>query len=245
MSKAYIRNMPSTKERKICLVTGASRGIGYELVKRLSKESNCIVYAFSRNEDALKRLQSSNKNIRYFAGDLVNKEDRNKITQIIKEEEGRLDLLFNNAGLLFNKDINLIKDDEIDLTFQVNIISVIKFIQALLPLLSKSDESHIVNISSMGGFQGSQKFKGLSVYSASKAALNILSEALAEELSEENICVNALNLGAVQTEMLATAFPGYAAPFGPEQMAEYIASFGLEAHKYINGKVLPISIGNP
>ena len=97
----------------------------------------------------------------------------------------------------------------------------------------------------MGGFQGSQKFKGLSVYSASKGALNILSEALAEELFDDEIRVNALNLGAVQTEMLEDAFPGYAAPFGPEAMADYISEFTLKAHKYINGKVLPISISNP
>ena len=237
--------MSITKETKICLVTGASRGIGYELVKQLSKHEHYKVYAFSRNEENLKQLSALAPNIEYIQGDITRTEDRNRVFEVLDGDFSKLDILVNNAGLLYNKDIEHINNEEIELTFDVNIISVIKFIQCLLPLLKNAKPAHIVNISSMGGFQGSQKFKGLSVYSASKAALNILSEALAEELKEEEIKVNALNLGAVQTEMLASAFPGYAAPFGPEAMAEYISRFSIEAHKFINGKVLPISSSNP
>lgn len=211
----------------------------------MSKEPNVIVYAFSRNEESLRLLSKLSSNIRYICGDITQKADREKVFRFIKEDAGKIHYLVNNAGLLFNKDIFRISEEEIEETFNVNIISVIKFIQTLLPLFETRDYSHIVNISSMGGFQGSAKFRGLSVYSSSKGALNILSEALAEELKEENIRVNSLNLGAVQTEMLEAAFPGYAAPFGPEGIAEYITNFTLEGGKYINGKVLPISISNP
>lgn len=237
--------MSFTKEKKICLVTGASRGIGYELVKQFSKNETYKVYSFSRNEENLKQLAAFAPNIECIQGDITRHEDRQRVFEVLQGDLSRLDILVNNAGLLYNKDIEHINEEEIESTFDVNIISVIKFIQSLLPLLKNAKPAHIVNISSMGGFQGSQKFKGLSVYSASKAALNILSEALAEELKEEEIKVNALNLGAVQTEMLESAFPGYAAPFGPEAMAEYIAKFSIEAHKFINGKVLPISSSNP
>jgi NAD(P)-dependent dehydrogenase (short-subunit alcohol dehydrogenase family) len=97
----------------------------------------------------------------------------------------------------------------------------------------------------MGGFQGSAKFPGLSLYSSSKGALAILSETMAEELKEYGIKSNALALGAVQTEMLANAFPGYEAPLQPKQMAEFIMEFALNGHKFFNGKILPVSISTP
>ena len=97
----------------------------------------------------------------------------------------------------------------------------------------------------MGGFQGSSKFPGLSAYSASKAALANLTECLAEELKEKNICANCLALGAVQTEMLETAFPGYVAPVKSREMASFIAYFATRGHQFYNGKILPVSVSTP
>jgi NAD(P)-dependent dehydrogenase (short-subunit alcohol dehydrogenase family) len=105
--------------------------------------------------------------------------------------------------------------------------------------------SHIVNIASMGGFQGSSKYPGLSCYSASKAALACLTECLAGEFTESGIKVNCLALGSVQTEMLEEAFPGYKAPVDAQEMAEFIADFALKGHKFFNGKILPVAVNNP
>jgi NAD(P)-dependent dehydrogenase (short-subunit alcohol dehydrogenase family) len=105
--------------------------------------------------------------------------------------------------------------------------------------------SHIVNISSMGGFQGSSKYKGLSYYSASKSALACLTECLANEFSEYGISVNCLALGSVKTEMLDKAFPGYKAPVDAKEMAEFISDFALTGHKFFNGKILPVAVTNP
>jgi len=105
--------------------------------------------------------------------------------------------------------------------------------------------SHIVNISSMGGFQGSAKYAGLSYYSASKAALACLTECLANEFKEYGISMNCLALGSVQTEMFEEAFPGYKAPVDVKQMAEFISGFALTGHKFFNGKILPVAVGNP
>ncbi|MCD4683026.1 MAG: SDR family oxidoreductase, partial [Bacteroidales bacterium] len=116
-------------------------------------------------------------------------------------------------------------------------------VQALLPMFKPN--SHIVNVSSMGGFQGSVKFPGLSLYSASKGALAILSECMAEEFKEEQIKVNCLALGAVQTEMLSEAFPGYEAPIKPNKMAEFIKNFALTGQQVFNGKILPVSLSTP
>jgi NAD(P)-dependent dehydrogenase (short-subunit alcohol dehydrogenase family) len=97
----------------------------------------------------------------------------------------------------------------------------------------------------MGGVQGSSKFPGLSAYSSSKGATVILTELLAEEFKKTGPAFNSLALGAVQTEMLEEAFPGYQAPLNAAQMAEYIVDFALNGHQFYNGKVLPISSSTP
>lgn len=104
---------------------------------------------------------------------------------------------------------------------------------------------HIVNISSMGGFQGSVKFPGLSAYSASKGALAILTECLAEELKDKNIKVNCLALGSSQTEMFEAAFPGMQAGTLAFEMGRYVADFALNGSKYFNGKIIPVSNTTP
>ena len=111
--------------------------------------------------------------------------------------------------------------------------------------MGKKKGTHIVNISSIGGVQGSAKFAGLSAYSSSKAALCGLTECLAEEFKGTNISVNCLALGAVQTEMLLKAFPGYKAPLKANQMASYIYELALNGRNYYNGKILPVSLSTP
>ena len=104
---------------------------------------------------------------------------------------------------------------------------------------------HVVTISSIGGIQGSSKFSGLSAYSSSKGAVITLSELLAEEYKESGPSFNVLALGAVQTEMLEEAFPGYKAPLTADEMASYIYDFSLKANKFYNGKILQVSSSTP
>jgi NAD(P)-dependent dehydrogenase (short-subunit alcohol dehydrogenase family) len=125
----------------------------------------------------------------------------------------------------------------------VNVKSAFKMIKLCLPLMHKN--AHIVNIGSMGGIQGSVKFPGLSVYSASKGALAILTECLAEELKNKHISINCLALGAVQTEMFNAAFPGAKAVNSSEQMADFIVDFALKGNNLFNGKILPVSVSTP
>ena len=113
----------------------------------------------------------------------------------------------------------------------------------ILPLMPNG--GHVVTISSMGGIQGSLKFPGLAAYSSSKGAVITLSELLAEEYKEQGVAFNVLALGAVQTEMLSEAFPGYQAPIQPAEMANYIKDFALNGHTYFNGKVLQVSSTTP
>jgi short-subunit dehydrogenase len=226
------------------VITGASSGIGFQTAKQLSKDSNNTIFAVARRIDFLNNLasQAHYKNIIPFKFDLQ-KDDFLLLAKEIQEEFGLVDLLINNAGALLHKPFLDTQGDEMVDLFHSNFFSIAKTIQSLAPIITNN--GHILNIGSMGGFQGSLKFPGLSFYSASKAALASLTESLAEELKPFNIKVNCLALGAVQTEMLSKAFPDYTAPISAEQMGAFIADFAIKGHFFYNGKILPVSVSTP
>ena len=231
------------------IITGASSGIGYSLSKYLISNQENNVFVFARSGDKLKKLESEIVSIPehgefyYKVFDLESGDITKELIPEIIEAFGNVDILINNAGLLISKHFEDLTDGDFDNMFNVNVKSIFRLVKNLLPYFS--DNAHIVNMSSMGGVQGSAKFPGLSLYSASKGAVSILTECLAEELKENNIKVNALAIGAVQTEMLSSAFPGYKAPLLADEMAEYIGEFALKGHKSYNGKVLPVSVSTP
>jgi NAD(P)-dependent dehydrogenase (short-subunit alcohol dehydrogenase family) len=144
-----------------------------------------------------------------------------------------------------NKPFNQIDEQELEMIMRVNFMVPWLLIQSLTDLLSNSGKSHVVNISSIGGIQGSIKFPGLSAYSSAKGALGILTECLAAELADRNISVNCLALGSVQTEMFSKAFPEYKAQLKPDEIASFITDFALNGNKYFNGKILPVSVSTP
>ncbi len=229
------------------VVTGASRGIGYELVKKLSADSGNTIFAVSRNEQQLELLKKecANNNVITIVCDLSKELSILSLLTNLKKHVQTIDALVNNAGAIINKPFSEITKSELDYVYNVNVFSVVRLIQGVLPLMEEKQKSHIVNISSMGGFQGSSKFAGLSAYSTSKAALACLTECLAEEFKEKNIAFNCLALGAVQTEMLNEAFPGYKAPVSAAEMAVYLSDFVVNGHKIMNGKIIPVSMSNP
>lgn len=231
------------------IITGASRGIGKELVKLFAQENGHQIIAISRNKLLLDELVkecevfSSNSNVYSIPFDLGSGDIKKVLVPAIKKHIASVDILINNAGYLVNKSIEDLSGEDFDQLFNVNVKSAFLLVQALIPHFNP--DAHIVNISSMGGFQGSVKFSGLSLYAASKGALAILTECLAEELKDKNIKANCLALGAVQTEMLAEAFPGYEAPVKPNEMATFIKNFALTGHQVYNGKILPVSHSTP
>lgn len=228
---------------EVAIVTGASRGIGYALSKELHSRGVKVI-ATARSEEKLKSLQEEcDGDLMYRVLDLGDRNAVEEWASELKSEGIRVSHLINNAGALVNKPFNQITAEELRRVYEVNVFSVFEFIQRTLELFTP--ETHVVNISSMGGFQGSQKFPGLSAYSSSKAAVASLTECLQEEYSEKGWAFNALCLGAVQTEMLQEAFPGFQAPTTPEEMAVFIVDFAMGAQKYLRGKVLPISSTTP
>ncbi len=232
------------------IITGASRGIGRELTKLFANTNNNIIL-ISRNHKKLNELikecktNNSSANITALPFDLTNIHEIKELIPKIKSNFNEFDLLINNAGYLINKPFENITATDAEKIFKVNVLGPIELIRCLIPQLKKSANAHVVNISSMGGFQGSVKFPGLAAYASSKAAIASLTECLAEEYKNSNIKFNCLALGAVATEMLAEAFPGYKAPTTAKEMAEYIYDFALNGHRMFNGKILPVSKTTP
>ena len=224
------------------VVTGASKGIGRELVKILEADKTVKrIFAISRDKKLLGNF--SDKKVIAIHFDITSGNYTTLIKEI-KKHSSEIDVLINNAGAIVNKQFEKISVDELKYVYEVNVFGAFQMSQHLIPLM-KGKRSHIVNISSMGGYQGSVKFTGLSAYSSSKGALSILSECMAEELKPMNISVNCLCLGATQTEMLSEAFPSYKAPLSAKEMAEFVADFAINGNKYFNGKILPVSLSTP
>lgn len=229
------------------IITGASRGIGYHIVKNLiaNNTTSNKVFATSRNIDELNSLASKHNNLIPVKCDINSETEIEKLKSIVKSHVDHIDILINNAATIINKEFTEITGDEIDCVFSANFKAPFMMIKYFLPMLKAKSNTHVINISSMGGFQGAQKFPGLSVYSSSKAALSCLTECLAEELKQTGISINALCIGAVQTEMLSEAFPGYVAPVTAAQMADFICNFAFNSHKMMNGKIIPVALSTP
>lgn len=226
---------------KNIIITGTSRGIGFELVK-LFADAGHQVLSLSRNNVPITDLNLDNVTALSF--DLSVESDYMKVSNFVADKwNNKVDVLINNAGLLINKPFQEITQQDWLKVYQVNVFGVAELTKTALPFMNKG--SHVVTVSSMGGIQGSMKFPGLAAYSSSKGAVITLSEVLAEEYKEQQIAFNVLALGAVQTEMLEEAFPGYEAPLKAVEMANYIYDFSLNGNKYYNGKVLEVSSTTP
>ena len=229
------------KKNKKIIITGTSRGIGLELARKFA-EQEYQVLALSRNNAPVSKINS--EYISSFSFDISNDSDFEKVTEFVKDSwEGQVDILINNAGAILNKPFKETTSEDFRKVYEVNVIGVARLTQAVLPFMKGG--AHVLAISSMGGIQGSVKFPGLAAYSSSKAAIITLNELLAEEYKDQGIAFNTLALGAVQTEMLEEAFPGYKAPLSADEMADYILDFSLTGNKYYNGKVLQVSASTP
>jgi len=206
------------------LITGASKGIGAALVKHFAAHTDTTIIALARDIELLKNLQNFcaktyQKSIHVYKVDLSQPDFKIPLNAILKEHQ-HIDIVINNVAPML-------------------------LLQSVFAHLDATKKCHVVNIGSMGGFQGSIKFPGLATYSASKAALANLTECLAEEFKGKNVFVNCLALGSVQTEMLNNAFPGFKAQTTAEEMAKFIFDFATQQPVLINGKVIPVSVDTP
>ena len=226
------------------IINGGSSGIGKETALFLGQDINNQIIVTGRNIKALHAVSASFPNIHALQTDISIPEELSEdLIEKVRKFFPKVDVLINMAGSLVSKEFMMLKDSDARMMMETNFFGPAAVIRILKPLMEKG--SHIINISSMGGYQGSTKFKGLSYYSASKAAIACLSECLAEEFRDSGISVNCLALGAVQTEMLGEAFPGYKAPVKASEIAPFISYFALNGQKFMNGRIIPVALGNP
>ncbi|MGN0004263.1 MAG: SDR family NAD(P)-dependent oxidoreductase [Sphingobacterium composti] len=232
------------------IITGASSGIGFETVLDLTANKENNVIALARSADKLRRLHEISTDLNFDGGklypaqfDIVYDNYADSLVPFIKSKFDKVDILINNAGALINKPFLETSTEDFVQMLQSNLLGHVNMIKHIVPLMTEG--GHIVNISSMGGYQGASKFTGLSAYSASKGALSVLTECLAEELKEKNIKVNCLALGSSQTEMFEAAFPGVEAGTLAFEMGRYVADFAQNGSKFYNGKILPVSNMTP
>jgi NAD(P)-dependent dehydrogenase (short-subunit alcohol dehydrogenase family) len=228
---------------KNVLITGAGRGVGLALTENFLRNGH-TVFAASRN---LRRLEDL---VQAYPGrcipvflDISSIQAFDALEAALKDMAVKLDIVFHNAGYLVKKPFEGITRAELLACYEVNVLGPYSLTQFLLPFLG--EDAHNIYISSMGGFQGSQKFPGLTAYSSSKAAVAGLTECLQEEYKQSGWSFNCICLGAVQTEMLEEAFPGYRAPLSPEDLSDYLYTFGMTAHGYMRGKIIPLSLSTP
>lgn len=234
---------------KNLIITGASRGIGRALALQFLEDRDIHVIALSRSEASLQSLaeEANHKpgRLSIQAFDLI-KSELAPIGELVRQAGGELHLLINNAGLLIKKPFTETTDTDLQALWHTNVLGPARLARYCHPFMAgQAHPAHVLNIGSMGGFQGSSKFPGLAGYSATKAALASLTECLAEEWKDDHIRVNCLALGAVKTEMLQEAFPGYDPGMSSQQMAQFIKDFAESGHVFFNGKVLPVSSSTP
>lgn len=224
---------------KNVIITGTSRGIGYESALLFANAGHNVL-AISRK---IPQSLIDNPNIACLGIDLASDGGMEHVKDFIASSWHHVDIVIHNAGALILKPFGEITAAEFEYIYKVNVFGVAALNRAVLPYMQNG--GHVVTISSMGGVQGTMKFAGLSAYSSSKGAVITLSELLAEEYKDKGIAFNVLALGSVNTEMLQEAFPGYTAPLSANEMADYIYNFSLTGNKYFNGKVLQVSSTTP
>ena len=231
------------------VITGASSGIGYATALRFSQDAGNTIFALARNMKKLDKLVEE-ASVAGYAGKIIPHvfdiaaSDPFSL-DVFFMKTPHIDILINNAGLLIHKPFTDLTEEDWLKMFQVNLMGHIKVIRKTAPYMGKNSRGHIINISSMGGIQGSVKFKGMSAYSAFKGALANLTESLAVEFEEKNISVNCLAPGSVDTEMFRATFPEYKAAITPDELSEFIVDFCLKGHLFFNGKILPMATSTP
>lgn len=186
---------------KVCIVTGAAQGIGKTISEQFAKDG-AIVYACDMKKDAMgswaddccNKFQTKVVPIYFDVTDAA--KSKEAILSVYKQE-GKIDVLINNAGVVVNKKIGMINRPDTELMFRINVIAVIELIQLVSRLMERKGGGSIVNIASITAIQGSP---GQVAYSATKGAVIALTKSAAKELAPQGIRVNAVAPGIIKTE---------------------------------------------
>jgi len=222
-------------EKRIAIVTGANRGIGYEVVRQLAEKKWTVILTArdeAKGRKAGDQLAGRGLDVRFHRLDVTDAENIRRLVRDLTADPGRLDVLVNNAGILMDEDrgSDRITIGTLRRTMDANFFGAFELSQALLPLLNRSDDARVINVSSGLG-QLSDGGGGYPAYSISKAALNMMTVQFAEDLGGR-VKVNSVCPGWVRTEM-----GGPGAPRSVEKGAESIVWLATDP-KIPNGKFI-------
>lgn len=226
----------------ITVITGVSRGIGYATIKAAASKGHFCV-GLTRNKDVLDDSLLKHESIHIIE---VDWNDVSMICSKVKSVIGNsaIDILINNAATIEVKALEELTAESFRAQFETNTILPFELTKQLLVNRLFANQAHVLNISSMAGYQDSEKFPGLGAYSASKAALACITQSMAAEWADR-LTINCLCLGAVNTDMLKSAFPTYIAEINDVQMASFILNFAENSGEVMNGQVIPVKKSDP
>ncbi len=236
-------------KNKVCLVTGASRGIGREIAELFAAEGAAVAVNDVINGSADEWISNSEhkENLEAYYFDITDNRSIRENVLAIKNKFGRIDVLVNNAGVEYNELIGMISEEHMDKMFRVNVYGTINMIQAVSRIMSRGGGGSIINISSMVGLRGN---KGQLVYSATKGAVNAATKSAAKELAMKNIRVNSIAPGLTQTKMMEGAeikklqtridniCMGRIAQ--PRDIAGACLMLAADFTSYISGQIIPV-----
>ena len=241
-------------ENKVCIITGAAQGIGRAIAEKCASDG-AIVYACDRQEGAMdewakecSEKYSTRVNPIYF--DVIDAAAVKTSFMAIFKQEGRIDTLVNNAGVVFNRKIGMIMREETELMFRVNVIAVLEMIQLVSRLMARTGGGSIVNIASVTAVLGSP---GQVAYSATKGAIISMTKSAAKELAMQKIRVNAVAPGIVRTERFEELYQASGDKIDerisrialgrlgtPEDIADACSFLASDRASYISGQILGV-----
>lgn len=234
---------------KVCIVTGAAQGIGKAIALRMLDEG-AVVYGCDRVQGSMDSIANEHAGFHRLYFDVTNSQAAKSAMMQIKKEQGRIDVLVNNAGVVFNKKIGMIVRDEMELMFRVNVIAVIELTQLVSRIMAHTGGGSIVNIASVTAVLGSA---GQSAYSATKGAIISFTKSSAKELASQGIRVNAVAPGIVKTERFEELYEASGdkidARIGrialgrlgdPDDIAKACCFLASDNASYISGQILGV-----
>ncbi len=182
----------------VILITGASRGIGKEIARRLAQDGNAVIANYNKSEEQAQKLQQENLNIEIYKADVSQREEVHKMIENILNKYGKIDVLVNNAGISESKVFTDVTDGDWNKIINTNLYSAFCVTQEVLPNMIHNKKGCIINISSVWGIVGASCE---TIYSIAKAGMDGMTKSLAKELGPSNIRVNSIAPGIIDTDM--------------------------------------------
>lgn len=239
-------------DKKAALVTGASRGIGFAICKKLASEG-AVVYAGIRNQDDEKRFVIHEN----YAGciipillDVCDSQSIKNCIGRIRKEEGKIDILVNNAGITILERLEMVSDASVEKIYKTNVFGLLNVTKTAIRLLKKSESPCIVNISSV---MAQESDIGQTVYAGTKAAVESMTRTWTKEYSNDGIRVNAVAPGNVNTDMfniiseeelqVELSKIGFGRIAEPDEIANVVLFLASDLASYVTGEVISVNGG--